>query len=104
MEHKVVVSKGFNWNTPNIKGRTVVVIEDITHTEDLEYINQQLLEEQPLRFIMPLLLKPNIYKKKIPIDFIGKEISNEFVVGYGLDYEELGRTFTQLYKLKKLIC
>ena len=88
---------------PNIKGRTVVVIEDIIDTGNtLEYINQQLLEEQPLKiYYASLLLKPNIYKKKIPIDFIGKEISNEFVVGYGLDYEELGRTFTQIYKLKK---
>ena len=60
------------------------------------------MEEQPQKiYYASLLLKPNIYKKKIPIDFIGKEISNEFVVGYGLDYEELGRTFTQIYKLKK---
>ena len=87
----------------NIKGRTVVVIEDIIDTGNtLEYINQQLLEKQPLKiYYASLLLKPSIYKKTIPIDFIGKEISNEFVVGYGLDYEELGRTLTQIYKLKK---
>jgi hypoxanthine-guanine phosphoribosyltransferase len=41
-----------------------------------------------------------VYSKEIPIDFIGKEIPNHFVVGYGLDYEELGRTLPKIYKLK----
>jgi len=85
-----------------IKGRTVVVLEDIIDTGNtLEYLNQQLLQGQPHKiYYASLLLKPSIYKKTISIDFVGKEIPNEFVVGYGLDYEELGRTLTQIYKLK----
>jgi hypoxanthine phosphoribosyltransferase len=46
------------------------------------------------------LLKPDVYSKDISIDFVGKEIPNNFVVGYGLDYEELGRTLPKIYKLK----
>ena len=85
-----------------IKGRTLVVIEDIIDTGNtLEYLNQHLLAEQPQKiYYASLLLKPSVYKKTLPIDFVGKEIPNEFVVGYGLDYQELGRTLTQIYKLK----
>ena len=85
-----------------IKGRTLVVVEDIIDTGNtLEYLNQHLLAEQPQKiYYASLLLKPSVYKKPLAIDFVGKEIPNEFVVGYGLDYEELGRTLTQIYKLK----
>ena len=85
-----------------IKGRTLVVIEDIIDTGNtLEYLNQHLMLEQPQKiYYASLLLKPSVYKKNLPIDFVGKEIPNEFVVGYGLDYQELGRTLTQIYKLK----
>jgi len=85
-----------------IKGRTLLVVEDIIDTGNtLEYLNQQLLAEQPQKiYYASLLLKPSVYKKDLAIDFVGKEIPNEFVVGYGLDYEELGRTLTQIYKLK----
>ena len=85
-----------------IKGRTLIVVEDIIDTGNtLEYLNNHLLAKQPKKiYYASFLLKPSVYKKKIPIDFIGKEIPNEFVVGYGLDYEELGRTLTQIYKLK----
>jgi len=85
-----------------IKGRTLVVVEDIIDTGNtLEYLNQHLLTEQPQKiYYASLLLKTSVYKKPLAIDFVGKEIPNEFVVGYGLDYEELGRTLTQIYKLK----
>ena len=86
----------------NIQGRTLVIIEDIIDTGNtLDYLNHHLLKKQPQKiYYASLLLKPSVYKKPIPIDFIGKEIPNDFVVGYGLDYDELGRTLTQIYKLK----
>ena len=85
-----------------IKGRSLVVLEDIIDTGNtLEYLNKHLLAEQPKKiYYSSFLLKPCVYKKTLPIDFVGKEIPNEFVVGYGLDYDELGRTLTQIYKLK----
>lgn len=87
----------------NIKGRTVVVLEDIIDTGNtLDYLNKRLLQEEPKNiYYASLFLKPSVYKKSIPIDYVGKEIPNEFIVGYGLDYEELGRTLPQIYKLKK---
>jgi hypoxanthine phosphoribosyltransferase len=67
----------------------------------LEYLINRLNQENPKKiYTASLLLKSSVYSKKIPIDFVGKEIPNDFVVGYGLDYDELGRTLTQIYKLK----
>ena len=51
--------------------------------------------------IATLLFKPDAYKRDILIDYIGKEISNDFVVGYGLDYDEIGRNLPHIYKLKE---
>ena len=51
--------------------------------------------------IATLLFKPKAYTKKIKIDFIGKSIPNDFVVGYGLDYDEIGRNLPHIYKLKE---
>ena len=50
--------------------------------------------------VATLLFKPDAYKKDIKIDFIGKSIPNDFVVGYGLDYDEIGRNLPHIYKLK----
>ena len=47
-----------------------------------------------------LLFKPDAYTKDMEIDFIGKLIPNDFVVGYGLDYDEIGRNLPHIYKLK----
>jgi len=86
----------------NLKDRTIVIVEDIVDTGNtLEYLHNRLSNENPKKInIASLLLKPDVYSKEIPIDFVGKEIPNNFVVGYGLDYEELGRTLPQIYKLK----
>ena len=51
--------------------------------------------------IATLLFKPDAYTKDINIDFIGKSIPNNFVVGYGLDYDEIGRNLPHIYKLKE---
>ena len=50
--------------------------------------------------IATLLFKPNAYKKEYQIDYVGKSIENDFVVGYGLDYDEKGRNLKNIYKLK----
>lgn len=86
----------------DISNRTVVVLEDIVDTGiTLEKIYALLEAKKPKDIqIATLLFKPTAYQKKLAIHYIGKEIPNEFVVGYGLDYEELGRTLPQIYKLK----
>jgi len=86
----------------NLIDRTIVIVEDIVDTGNtLEYLYNRLSKENPKKIhIASLLLKPDVYSKDIPIDFVGKEIPNNFVVGYGLDYQELGRTLPKIYKLK----
>lgn len=86
----------------NIRNRTVVVLEDIIDTGiTLEKIYCVLESKNPKEIqIATLLFKPSAYQKKLDIHYIGKEIPNEFVVGYGLDYKELGRTLQHIYKLK----
>ena len=86
----------------NISDRNIVVLEDIVDTGmTLEKIIELLQKENVADIkIATLLFKPNAYTKDIHIDFIGKSIPNDFVIGYGLDYDELGRNLPHIYKLK----
>ena len=87
----------------DIKGRNVIILEDIVDSGiTLEKI-MTLLEKEEVADIKvaTLLFKPKAYTKKINIDFIGKSIANDFVVGYGLDYDEIGRNLPHIYKLKE---
>jgi adenylate kinase len=87
----------------SIKGRNIVVLEDIVDTGNTLEKIISMLESKDIASvkIATLLYKPAMYQKEIPIDFIGKSIPNDFVVGYGLDYDELGRNLPHIYKLKK---
>ena len=87
----------------NIKGRNVIVLEDIIDTGiTLERIIALLEKENVASIkVATLLFKPKAYTKDIHIDFIGKSIPNDFVVGYGLDYDEIGRNLPHIYKLKE---
>jgi len=87
----------------NISGRNIVILEDIIDTGiTLEKIVSLLKKENVADItIATLLFKPDAYTKDINIDFIGKSIPNNFVVGYGLDYDEIGRNLPHIYKLKE---
>src|ERR1700744_4759557 len=77
----------------DIKGRDVVVIEDIVDTGNTaNYLLEKLRLKQPASItICSLLLKPAALIKPIAeLKYVGFEIENEFVVGYGLDYKEMG--------------
>ena len=86
----------------NISDRNIIVLEDIIDTGiTLEKIITLLEKENVADIkIATLLFKPDAYTKDIHIDFIGKLIPNDFVVGYGLDYDEFGRNLPHIYKLK----
>lgn len=73
-----------------IKGRTVLIIEDIVDTGlTLHYLNKLLAIREPARVeIASFLSKPARREYRIPVKFIGFEIPDTFVVGYGLDYEQ----------------
>ncbi len=74
----------------DIDGRDVLIVEDIIDTGlTLNYLLKQLEIRQPRSLrVCALLSKVGARKIDVPIDFLGFEIPNEFVVGYGLDYEE----------------
>ena len=86
----------------DISDRHVIVIEDIVDTGiTLEKIIVDLETKQPASIaIATLLFKPAAYQKSIPVNFIGMEVANDFLVGYGLDYDGLGRNLKEIYRLK----
>lgn len=85
-----------------IRDQHIIILEDIVDTgETLDTIMRQLSGYLPASIrIASLLLKPDAYKKDIPIDYVGFKIPNEFIVGYGLDYNGFGRNYEDIYVLK----
>lgn len=90
------------WNE-DIKGKTIVVIEDIVDTgHTLERIMGELTIRKAKEVkIAAMFLKPEVYNKHTPVDYVGMEIPNNFVVGYGLDYNGYGRNLPSVYTLVK---
>lgn len=82
-------------------GREVVIVEDIVDTgKTLSEFLPQLQHQQPASMkIVALLHKPEATVFPIPINYLGFSIPNKFVVGYGLDYDGLGRNIREIYKL-----
>jgi hypoxanthine phosphoribosyltransferase len=88
------------WNE-DIKNKTIVIVEDIVDTGNtLERIVDELIIRKASEIrIAAMLYKPGAYTKNIPVDYIGFEIPNDFVVGYGLDYDGFGRNLPSVYTL-----
>ena len=84
-----------------IAGRDVIVLEDIVDTGiTLEQILGQLKSFEPASVrVATFLFKPEAYQKDLKIDYIGMEIPNDFIIGYGLDYDGLGRNLADIYTL-----
>jgi len=84
-----------------LDGRTVVIVEDIVDTGDTAiHLLDELKKLNPSRILFTsLLLKPAALKHDIKIDYLGFEVPNDFLVGYGLDYDGLGRNLEDIYKL-----
>jgi hypoxanthine phosphoribosyltransferase len=82
-------------------GRDVVIIEDIVDTgKTLSHFLPQLRHQQPASMkIVALLHKPEATVFPLHIDYLGFTIPDKFVVGYGLDYDGLGRNIPAIYKL-----
>jgi hypoxanthine phosphoribosyltransferase len=88
------------WNE-DIKNKYIIIIEDIVDTGNtLERIVDELVIRKAADIkIATLLFKPEAYTKDIPLDYVGFEIPNEFVIGFGLDYDGYGRNFPSIYTL-----
>ena len=87
--------------TGEIKGRRVIVVEDIVDTGNTVVELKKILEENGAAetYICTMLHKPEAYKQDIPLDYVAMEIPNQFIVGFGLDYDELGRNYKDIYVL-----
>jgi hypoxanthine phosphoribosyltransferase len=90
------------WNE-DIRNKEIIIIEDIVDTGNtLERIVDELMIRKVAGVkVVTLLLKPDAYTKNIPLDYVGFEIPNDFVVGYGLDYDGFGRNLSSIYTLIK---
>ena len=87
--------------TAPVDGRRVIIFEDIVDTGNTIVALKEMLLSKGAREvrICTMLLKPEVYKKDEKLDYVGKEIPNAFIVGYGRDYNELGRNLPDIYVL-----
>ena len=83
----------------DITGRTVVIVEDIVDTGvTMKHLLETLQAKNPKEIrIATLLLKPDKLKVDLNIHYIAMRIPNDFIVGYGLDYDGLGRNYRDIY-------
>jgi hypoxanthine phosphoribosyltransferase len=86
-----------------IENRHVVIVEDIIDTgHTMHYLLEQLKGEHPASLkIATLLFKPAALQSDVHPDYVAIEIPNDFIVGYGLDYNGHGRNFNNIYKIKE---
>lgn len=85
----------------DLAGRTVIIIEDIVDTGNTVEKLAEILNNKKVKSfkIATAFFKPTAYTKNIKVDYVGLEIPNDFVVGYGLDYDGLGRNLKDVYVL-----
>ena len=89
--------------TQDIAGRDVLIVEDIIDSgRTLDYMRRILLARSPASMrICSLLSKPSRREVEVPVDYLGFEIPDVWVVGYGLDYAEIHRTLPFIAELKR---
>ena len=85
----------------NLEGKRVIIVEDIVDTGTtivamMDQLRQHQVKEAR---VCTLLLKKDVYKKDVKLDYVAMEIPNRFIVGFGLDYDELGRNIKDIYVL-----
>lgn len=85
----------------DIKGRPVIILEDIVDSGDTAvYLIDELKKAAPSELIfVSLLLKPDALHHPVKLDYVGFEVPNDFLLGFGLDYDGLGRNLNDIYKL-----
>lgn len=88
--------------TQDLTGRTVVILEDIIDTGNTLEEVHRIFENENVKslLIATLFYKPEAYKKDYKLHYVGIEIPNKFIVGYGLDYDGLGRDIPEVYQIK----
>lgn len=89
--------------TGDVRGRRVIITEDIVDTGNtIVALKEMLLAKGAKEVrICTMLMKPDVYKKDVELDYVGMKIPDAFIVGYGLDYDELGRNNPDIYVIEK---
>jgi hypoxanthine phosphoribosyltransferase len=89
--------------TTSLQGRHVIILEDIVDTGlTLQTLVEQFQRSKPASIrIASMTMKPDALQTSIKVPYLGFELPNEFVVGYGLDYDQQGRNLHGIYKLKR---
>ncbi len=84
-----------------VTGRDIIIVEDIVDSGlSMQYIRDLILKQNPKSFrIVTLLYKSEAVKIPLHIDYVGFDIPNDFVVGYGLDYSQKVRNLRAIYRL-----
>ena len=85
----------------NLEGKRVLIVEDIVDTGTTIVAMMKQLKEHKVKdaCVCTLLLKSDVYDKDVKLDYVAMEIPNRFIVGFGLDYDELGRNIKDIYVL-----
>ncbi len=85
----------------DLTGRTVIILEDIIDTGNTLQEIYNIFRDKNVKQlkVATLFFKPDVFRKELPIDYIGKSIEDKFIVGYGLDYDGLGRNYPAIYQL-----
>jgi hypoxanthine phosphoribosyltransferase len=86
----------------NLKSRNIIILEDIVDSGNtIEKVIRDLKKHHPKQIkIATMFFKPNAYKKKMKLDYVGMEVPNDFLVGYGLDYNGLGRNLSDIFMME----
>ncbi|MDQ3017931.1 MAG: hypoxanthine phosphoribosyltransferase [Bacteroidota bacterium] len=97
------IGEHFLWKTP-LENQHVVIVEDIVDTgHTLSYLKEKIRKENPASVeVACLLKKPAAYQYDDTLKYEGKSIPNDFVVGYGLDYNGLGRDLECIFRKKDI--
>lgn len=85
----------------NLAGKNILIVEDIVDTGiTMKFLISEISNLNPAKIsIATLLFKPDAFQFNYALDYVGFEIPNKFVVGYGLDYDGLGRNLPSIYQL-----
>ncbi|MGX1929870.1 adenylate kinase [Flagellimonas sp. 2504JD4-2] len=88
----------------NIEGRSIIILEDVIDTgRTLKQLVHLFSKTNAKEFkIASLFYKSDVYNGEYAIDYVGLEIPDTFIVGYGLDYKELGRNLREVYQLNQV--